>query len=100
LNKGTKAEFSFPNTYNTAILVIEGSVKVNGQQNLSGDTFAMFENDAAETFYLEASDEKSIVLVISGEPLNEPIFHYGPFVMNSEEQIIKAVEEFQSGNFG
>jgi len=100
LNKGTKAEFSFPNSYNTALLVVEGNVKVNGQQNVSKDTFAMFENDAAETFYLEAQDENSIVLIMSGEPLNEPIFHYGPFVMNSEAQIIKAFEEYQSGKFG
>jgi len=100
LNKGTKAEFSFPNSYNTAILVVEGSVKVNGQQHLAGDSFAMFENDAAETFWLEALDENTIVLVLSGKPLNEPIFHYGPFVMNSEAQIIKAFEEYQSGKFG
>jgi len=100
LNKGIKAEFSFPDSYNTAILVIEGNIKVNGKQSLSKDTFAMFENDAAETFYLESIDEKSIVLVISGEPLNEPIVHYGPFVMNSEAQIIKAFKEFESGKFG
>jgi len=100
MNKGVKAEFSFPNMFNTALLVIDGSIIVNGQQNLSKDTFAIFENNTAETFYIEALNDKSKVLVMSGEPLNEPIFHYGPFVMNSEEQIIKAIEDFQLGKFG
>lgn len=100
LNKGAKADFEFPNNYNTAILVIEGGVTVNGEQELKTDTFAMFENDKGTVITLEAAHDNTIVLVMSGKPLNEPIAHYGPFVMNTQEQLEKAVEDFQAGKFG
>jgi redox-sensitive bicupin YhaK (pirin superfamily) len=100
MKKGSKAEFQFSNEFNTAILVIEGSVKVNGETELVQDTFAMFENGKGDTFSLESLDENTIVLIMSGEPLNEPIAHYGPFVMNTQEQLVQAFEDFQAGKFG
>ncbi len=100
LNKGTNADFTFNTTWSTAILVIEGSVKVNGETVLAKDSFAMFENNAGDTFNLEALEDNTIVLIMSGEPLNEPIAHYGPFVMNTQEELAKAFEDFQAGKFG
>lgn len=100
LNKGTNADFTFNTTWSTAILVIEGSVKVNGETVLAKDSFAMFENNAGDTFNLEALEDNTIVLIMSGEPLNEPIAHYGPFVMNTQEDLTKAFEDFQAGKFG
>jgi redox-sensitive bicupin YhaK (pirin superfamily) len=100
LNKGAVAPFTFPSTYNTALLVIEGGVAVNGIQELSHDTFAMFENDGGDTFSLQATEDDTIVLVMSGEPLHEPIAHYGPFVMNTEAELHQAFKDFQEGKFG
>lgn len=100
LNKGAEAEFSFPNFWNTAILIVEGSVKVNTETDLQKDSFAMFENDAENIFLLEATSDNAIVLIMSGKPLNEPIAHYGPFVMNTQEELTKAFEDFKSGKFG
>lgn len=93
-----KAEFSFPAHFNTAALVIEGNIIVNGNEAAATDHFVLFQNEG-ETFTIEAKDD-AIVLIISGEPLNEPIFPHGPFVMNTREEIIQAFEDFNTGKFG
>lgn len=97
-NEGGKARFSFPTDYNTAILVIEGSVKVNETEIVPTNHFVLFENDGEE-FSLEAS-ENAIVLVLSGEPINEPIAAQGPFVMNTREELFQAMDDFHKGKFG
>lgn len=100
LNKGTKAEFAFPNTYNTALLIIEGGVQINGENELNKDSFALFENNGGETFTIESTAANSIVLIMSGDPLNEPVAHYGPFVMNTQGQLEQAFKDFRAGKFG
>jgi redox-sensitive bicupin YhaK (pirin superfamily) len=52
-----------------------------------------------EEFTVEVTKD-AVVLIISGEPLNEPIAHYGPFVMNTTDELVAAVEDFNSGKFG
>ena len=47
-----------------------------------------------------SSDDKARFLLIGGKPINEPIFQYGPFVMNNKQEILKAMEDFKLGNFG
>lgn len=98
LNKGAKASFSFPASYNTALLVVEGSIRVNGETDVTTDHLALLANDG-EDFSIEAS-ENAVVLVMSGEPIQEPIATYGPFVMNTKAEIVQAVEDFNMGKFG
>ena len=98
LKNGGKAEFNFPANFNTSALVIEGSITVNGEEKVATDNFVLFENEG-KTFTIEASED-AIVLILSGEPLNEPIFPHGPFVMNTREEIIQAFEDFNTGKFG
>jgi redox-sensitive bicupin YhaK (pirin superfamily) len=98
LNKGANADFSFPLNNNTGLLVIEGSIRVNDSETVSENHFALFENNA-EQFTVEALED-SIVLLLSGEPLNEPIASQGPFVMNTREELIQAVEDYNAGKFG
>ncbi len=98
LKKGGKSDFSFPANFNTAALVIEGSILVNSEEKVPTDNFVLFENEG-ENFTIEATED-SIVLIISGEPLNEPIFPHGPFVMNTREEIIQAFDDYNNGKFG
>ncbi|WP_336733560.1 pirin family protein [Chryseobacterium sp. VD8] len=98
LKNGGKAAFSFPENFNTAALVIEGSIIVNNEEKAPLNHLVLFQNEG-EDFTVEATED-SVVLVISGMPLNEPIFPHGPFVMNSREEIIQAFEDFNLGRFG
>jgi redox-sensitive bicupin YhaK (pirin superfamily) len=98
INKGGVAEFSFPSNYNTGFLVIEGNVKVNHTAIAPADNFILFKNDG-EDIIIEAT-ENSILLVLSGEPINEPIMPYGPFVMNTKEEIVQAYDDLKHGKFG
>ncbi len=98
LNKGGKADFSFPEVYNSALLVLEGKVTVNGSEEVPANHFALFQNDG-ETFDIESAED-AIVLVMSGEDLSEPIAAHGPFVMNTRQEILQAFEDYQKGKFG
>ena len=98
LKKGAEATFNFPAHYTTAILLVEGSAKVNGTDIVPQDHFAMFNRDG-ETFTIEAVED-AVVLVLSGEPLQEPIAAHGPFVMNTRQELVEAFDEFNQGKFG
>lgn len=97
LKAGSKAEFEFPSHYNTIVLAIEGIGKVNGQQ-LKTDHLALMEREG-EKFELEAATD-CILLVLSGEPIQEPIAAYGPFVMNTRQELVQAYEDLSKGKFG
>ena len=98
LNPGAKADFSLPENYNTALLVIEGNVVVNEATTVTTNNFVLFDNVAGD-FTVEALDE-AIVLVLSGEPINEPIAAQGPFVMNTREELMQAMKDYNMGKFG
>jgi len=97
LNKDGNATVAVAPEHNTALLVINGSVEVNGEK-VAEHSFVLFKNEGDE-ISIKAS-ENAVVLLLSGEPINEPIASYGPFVMNTQEEIYEAIKEFQSGKFG
>ena len=98
LNKGAKVDFSSPADYNTALLVIEGSILVNGKDEALTDNFVLMGNDG-ENFEIEAKDT-ALVLVLSGKTIEEPIAARGPFVMNTEGELKEAYQEYWEGKFG
>lgn len=98
LNKGGKAVFSFPESYNTGFVIIEGTVKVNDTEIAKTDQFIHFKNEG-ETIEVEALAD-TVILILSGEPINEPIVAYGPFLMNTQQEIQQALADYNEGKFG
>lgn len=98
LNQHGKAEFNFPANSNTALLVVEGEIEVNGSATIPLDHFVLFEKEG-EQFTVKGL-KKSTVLILSGQPINEPIAAHGPFVMNTRQELVEAFQDFQNGKFG
>lgn len=98
LKNGGKANFSFPAHYNTVLLAVEGSFTVNEKSTVATNHLALMANDG-ETFEITAT-ENALILILSGEPLNEPIAAQGPFVMNTQQEIIEAIQDYNLGKFG
>jgi redox-sensitive bicupin YhaK (pirin superfamily) len=98
LNFNGEAEFNFPAHFNTALLVVEGEVLVNEDAVAPVNHFVLFENEG-EQFTIKGLKD-STVLVLSGEPINEPIAAHGPFVMNTRQELVQAFQDFQNGKFG
>lgn len=99
LKQNGKARFELPQTYNTAALVLRGSAKINEDSEANAGDFVLFENVPGE-IVIEGLSDDALVIVLSGEPLNEPVFMHGPFVMNSREELVEAFKDFQSGKMG
>lgn len=83
---------------NTALVVLRGTVQVNGVELVRQGQLALLERKG-DQLSLEANGDAA-VLLLSGEPIDEPIVGHGPFVMNSEQEIHQAFADFQSGRFG
>lgn len=97
LKKGGQASLNFPANYNTGLLVVDGSAVVN-DQTAGTDHFVLFKNDGEHISI--RSNEDATILVLSGEPINEPIAQYGPFLMNTWEELEQAIQDVNSGKFG
>ena len=70
----------------------------NGNEVANADEFVYFKNEGTD-IEIEAL-ENCLVLVLSGEPINEPIAQYGPFLMNKPEEIQQAINDYNQGKFG
>jgi len=81
-----------------ALIVLNGEIVVNGTARAAGSQFVLLDRAGADVG-IEAKTDAT-VLLLSGEPIDEPVFGYGPFVMNSREEIVQAMEDFNSGKFG
>jgi redox-sensitive bicupin YhaK (pirin superfamily) len=94
------AEFSsaIPQTHNAFIYVYRGAVQV-GDTRVEAQRMGILSNtEGADGITLTATEDARLIL-IAGKPLNEPIVQYGPFVMNTQQEISQALDDFRSGRF-
>ena len=100
LAPGARFDQLVPASHNAFVYVYRGEVEVGGAK-VSAQRMAILKNGAdRDGIVLQAGDAPAKALIIAGRPLNEPIAQYGPFVMNTHEQIFQAVEDYRSGKFG
>jgi redox-sensitive bicupin YhaK (pirin superfamily) len=99
LEPGARFEQPLPAGHNAFVYVYRGALKI-GETAVPLQRMAILANTpGSDGIALQAGDAPTRALLIAGKPLNEPIAQYGPFVMNTNEQIFQAVEDFRAGRF-
>ena len=98
LNRDGAARLELPEGWNSLLVVLHGTVQINNAEIAREGRLVVLDR-AGEGALVEANGD-AIVLVLSGQPIEEPIVGHGPFVMNTAEQIHQAVRDFSSGRFG
>jgi hypothetical protein len=98
LLSGKSALLLIPENFNLSIYVLKGSIKVNQREAIKAGQIALFEIQGNSIEVL--ANEDSLIMLLGGEIIKEPVATYGPFVMNTREELIQAFEDFQSGKMG
>jgi redox-sensitive bicupin YhaK (pirin superfamily) len=98
LDSQQRTDLALPDGWTTALVVLEGSLRINGSEPLGAAEVGLF--DRAGTGICIDSAEGVRALLLAGEPIDEPIVGSGPFVMNTPAEIRQAMLDYQSGKMG
>jgi redox-sensitive bicupin YhaK (pirin superfamily) len=98
LRAGHRVELDLRDGYTAALFVLKGTVVVNADESANGGELVVFERKG-DKVSIEASADATFV-VLNGQPVDEPIVGYGPFVMNTREEIQQAVTDMRTGRLG
>jgi len=99
LKAGTSTELALPAGHNASVVLLKGDVRLNGDETLEGEAkIAVLDATGDAISFVARAD--STLLVLSGEPIPEPVASYGPFVMNTREELVEAVNDYRSGKMG
>jgi redox-sensitive bicupin YhaK (pirin superfamily) len=99
LKAGTKAALQIPAGHNTGVVLLKGDLVLNGVDSIRGEAKIATLSPEGTAIHLEAKEDTTLLL-LSGEPIHEPVFSYGPFVMNTRDEIMQAVQDYQDGKMG
>ena len=100
LAAGAQVDLPQPEGWHTLVLVLQGEVGINGAASLGAAQVATLSAKGTGLHLHNSGSQEAKILLLAGEPIDEPVFGYGPFVMNSREEIVQAVEDFNSGRMG
>lgn len=98
LKGGTAVPLVFPEGHHASLFVLHGRVSANGSRAAGEAELVVCKRNGSEVT-IEARED-SRILVMAGEPIEEPIARYGPFVMNTKAELIQAVQDYQAGKMG
>ncbi|WP_141455445.1 pirin family protein [Pseudoxanthomonas sp. z9] len=98
LRQGGSTTFDVAEGRTLALVVLKGALRVNGKQVAREAELVVLDRDGTDVFVEAESD--ATFLLLSGEPIDEPIVGHGPFVMNTQSEIVQAIDDFNRGRFG
>jgi quercetin 2,3-dioxygenase len=98
LKAGHRALLTFPEGHNASLFVLEGSASVNGGQQAGEAELIVCTRKGSQVEIVAQEDSR--ILVMAGEPIDESIARYGPFVMNTKAELVQAVNDYQAGKMG
>ena len=99
LRANVATSLQLPENHNLSMVVLRGDVTFNGTQTAHAGELVGFVTEAG-TIELQAGSEEVKILLLSGVPIDEPVVGYGPFVMNTQQEIRQAINDFNAGRFG
>jgi redox-sensitive bicupin YhaK (pirin superfamily) len=98
LRAGHSMPLQIPNGYNVGLLILNGQASVEGSKRLSEAELAVFVSTGEPVTII--AEEDVTMLVMAGEEIHEPVARYGPFVMNTQAELVQAVNDYQAGKMG
>ena len=102
IQSGGTLELPLPSDYSISVYLFEGELILgpDGKRIIDGDLAIMGAGETIVASVSETADGPARFLLLGGEPINEPVARYGPFVMNTREEIVQAMEDYQAGRMG
>jgi len=97
-DKDGEIEFDIPTSQNTLMYLLDGGLTINDSEEVQGKDLVWFDND--DTKIKLKANQQTRAILLAGEPINEEVVSYGPFVMNNQTQIMQAFRDAQMGKMG